>query len=164
MLSQLLTFKFWSLFLLSSVKFAFGVPAALLFYRFGFVEGFVFALGSGLFGVWFWLYVSKPLFRLIDYLVDKYRGNHPRPKKKIFTKRSRKMARLKARYGLIGISIITPIILSIPVGTIIAARIYKHDRRHVFMYLAISVIGWSVILSGINAFFHMKIVLDIPSF
>lgn len=164
MLGKILTVKFWSLFLLSSLKFAFGVPAALLYYKFSFLEGLIFGSASGFFGIYFWLYISKPLFKAIDYVITRYRGSHPRPKKRIFTPRMRRMAKLKAKYGLIGISIITPILLSIPLGTILAARIYKHDRRHVFLYLAASVVAWSVILSAINAFFHMKIVLDLPAF
>lgn len=164
MLSKILTVKFWSLFVIASLKFAFGVPVALMFYNFNFLQGLVFGLGSGIFGIWFWLYVSKALFKAIDYLKDQYRGKHPKPKKRIFTKRSRRLAKMKARYGLIGIAAITPVLLSIPVGTILAARIYKHDRRHVFMYLAASVIIWSVVFSAIHAFLHMRLAVDIPVF
>lgn len=159
MLSKILSVKFFALFFTSSVKFAFGVPAALLFYHFNFFQGVLFAFSAGIFGVWFWLYLSKFLFKAVDYLKDTYRGNHPKPKRKIFTKQSRKFARLKSKYGLVGISIITPALLSIPVGTLLAARIYKHDRRHVFLYLAASVAGWSVLFSAVITVFHASVKL-----
>jgi hypothetical protein len=164
MLSQLLTVKFWSLFILSSLKFAFGVPAALGIYNFNFAEALLFSFCAGTFGVWFWLYLSKQLFKIIDYFKGQYRGKHPKPKQKIFSKRSRKLASLKARYGLIGIAIITPVFLSIPVGTILAARIYKHDRRHVLMYLVASVAAWSLIFSSIITLLHTTLNISIPVF
>ncbi len=153
MLSKLITLKFWGLFIMASVKFAVGVPAALLFYHFNFLQGFAFSVASGLFGIYFWLYISKFMFKAIDFIKDKYQGKINKKKKRIFTPYKRKLVRLKTRYGLIGISIITPTIISIPVGTIVAARIYKHDRRHVFIYLAVSVIAWSAMFSALFTFF-----------
>ncbi|MEZ5067446.1 MAG: hypothetical protein R2847_02715 [Bacteroidia bacterium] len=39
-------------------------------------------------------------------------------KPKIFTKRNRRIITLWRKYGLFGIAFITPVILSIPIGTI----------------------------------------------
>jgi hypothetical protein len=156
MLRVILTVQFWSLFILSSFKFAVGMPSAMLLFNFTFLEGFIFGIAAGFFGIWFWLYISKPLFKAIDYMINHYRGSHPKPKKRIFTKRMRRLAKLKMKYGLIGIALITPTLISIPVGTIIAARIYKHDRRLVFLYLALSVVVWSALFSALISIFHVQ--------
>ncbi|MCI0446804.1 hypothetical protein L0152_26840, partial [bacterium] len=49
-------------------------------------------------------------------------------------------------FGLAGVAFITPCIISIPVGSIIAANLYKNKAR-VLAYLFGSLVLWSLILN-----------------
>ena len=67
-----------------------------------------------------------------------------RKEKKIVTKKNRRIIRIKQRYGLIGIALSTPFLLSIPVGTFLVVRYYRASKFK-FAYLIASNIVWSVI-------------------
>ncbi len=67
-----------------------------------------------------------------------------RKRKKVFTNKNRRIVRIKQRYGLIGIAMITPLLLSIPVGTFLMIRYYQRSRFK-FIALIASNIVWSVI-------------------
>ncbi len=65
-------------------------------------------------------------------------------KKKIFTRKNRRIIRIKQRYGLFGIAVTTPFLLSIPVGTFLVVRYYRSSKIK-FTYLIVSNLVWSVI-------------------
>lgn len=69
--------------------------------------------------------------------------------KKVFTPFRRKVIRIKKSFGLIGIAIVTPCIISIPIGSVIAARFYHHKPQTVFV-LYLSVIVWAFVLTEFN--------------
>lgn len=48
--------------------------------------------------------------------------------KKKFTKTNKFIVRLKSKFGVIGISILAPLFLSIPVGTMITAKFYGKKK------------------------------------
>ncbi|MBA2613850.1 MAG: hypothetical protein H0U95_17945 [Bacteroidetes bacterium] len=73
-------------------------------------------------------------------------------KKKIFTKTTRRMIRIKQRFGLAGIAAITPLI-SQPIGAFFAEKFFK-DKKKVVLYLSISVIIWAIGLYFILFLFH----------
>ena len=66
---------------------------------------------------------------------------------RIFTRTNRFIVRLKHGYGLQGLAALTPILLSIPIGTVIAAKYFRHDRRTLPTLLS-SVLIWAVVLSS----------------
>lgn len=68
------------------------------------------------------------------------------PPKRIFTRTNRLIVRVKRGYGLQGLAVIGPAILSIPIGSVIAAKYFRHDRRTLPALLS-SVLIWSVVLS-----------------
>jgi hypothetical protein len=59
--------------------------------------------------------------------------------------------KIRNKYGLLGIIILTPILLSIPLGTMLANRYYSTKKR-IPLYLIISVICWSFILTSFFSF------------
>jgi hypothetical protein len=67
-----------------------------------------------------------------------------RRKRKIFTKATRRIVRIKVKYGLPGIAILSPVILSIPIGAYLAAKYYG-IRPKTIMILITGQIFWSVI-------------------
>lgn len=102
----------------------------------------------------------------LDYLLKTYKkyllgkkqheiATAPIKKKPIFTKRNRMIVRLMQQYGLNGIAVLTPL-LSLPLGVFIAERInekFIQDRKKVLLYLCVSMIIWTFILTGISHLF-----------
>lgn len=72
--------------------------------------------------------------------------------KKTVTKFNRNVVRIKKRFGLIGIAVITPFV-GIPIGAYIAERFYK-DKKRVIMYLSVAAIVWAIIFYFLLYFFY----------
>ena len=68
--------------------------------------------------------------------------------RRVFTNFNRFVVRVKRGHGLQGLAALTPILLSIPIGTIIAAKYFRHDRRTLPTLLS-SVLIWAVVLSTV---------------
>ncbi len=129
-----------SVFLLSTVKFVLGsVPLALGF-GFPFLKSLLVTCSGGISGVLIFVNIS-------EYLINKIkeRGRtHKKiqPFKKKFTLKNKIIVKVKMRFGLIGIAFLTPLLLSIPIGSFIALRYFKNKNK-VQLYLFGSVFFWS---------------------
>ena len=102
----------------------------------------------------------------LDYLLKTYKKHlhnkkhhevvkAPVKKKAVFTKRNRMIVRLMQKYGLNGIAFLTPL-LSLPLGVFIAERInekFIQNRQKVLLYLCVSMVIWTFILTGISHLF-----------
>jgi hypothetical protein len=107
---------------------------------------------------WYWLKYSvfskkdhnfsQPTIDLKGNIHIKYLYNKPHKKKVIFTPRNRQIVRIWMKYGLIGIAALTPVVLSIPIGTFFATRLARH-RQKVFLYMFISILAWSLLITAI---------------
>ena len=124
---------------LSGLKFLIAIPLSTIHYDFNFLQTLLFSLSGGIIGVF-----------LFSMLSDKINILFPKKKK---TKRKRKrgvkeVITIKAarKYGVYGIAAITPILLSIPIGTIIALRLFPEKRKTVPVLMS-SVVIWAIILS-----------------
>jgi len=69
-----------------------------------------------------------------------------------FTKRNRMIIKIVKKFGMAGIVILTPILLSIPLGTFIATRYYS-SNRFLLAYLSASVLFWSLFMSSAISLF-----------
>lgn len=140
--------------LFSSVKFAMTFPIAVMQFEFGFFETILWTNVGGIVGIYFFAFLSG---KLIAWWNRNFRKKgQPAPDagsngKKTFTKRNRRIVRIKQQYGLIGIALSTPIILSIPLGTFLVVRYYRSNKTK-FFYLIVSNVIWSVIYSGFYLF------------
>ena len=129
-----------SVFLLSTVKFVLGsVPLALGF-GFPFIKSFIVTSSGGALGVF--LFVNSS-----DYLIHKWKErqsthNKITPLKKKFTSKNKLIVKVKRRFGLIGIAFLTPLLLSIPIGSFLAVRYFKNKTK-VQLYLICSVVFWA---------------------
>ncbi|MBE2246407.1 MAG: hypothetical protein IAE67_04065 [Candidatus Competibacteraceae bacterium] len=133
--------------LLASVKFAIATPFYILENKLGFGEALLFGISSGAFGILTFMFLSTALLKAWEWLMKKLGfRKHPKPKK-IFTKKNRMLVRMKNKYGLPGIALLSPIIISIPVGTFLAVR-YFRNKKKVFAFLLGGVIFWSLIFSS----------------
>ncbi|MFN4122884.1 MAG: hypothetical protein ACK4GL_06225 [Flavobacteriales bacterium] len=145
--------QFASLFLLTCFKFAFGVPAAYLSFGFNFWETLLFAFFGGSTGIIINLYLSRVLFSFWFWFKQRALVWQPKPKsvlekKKIFSRRSRLFVKILRQYGLPGLSLITPPIISIPAGCIIATRLYGKSPK-VLGYMLLSVVFWSFTFAAV---------------
>ncbi|MBK7029037.1 MAG: hypothetical protein IPH45_07430 [Bacteroidales bacterium] len=163
--------KLLIVFALSSVKFLLAPPLS-----FGMGLNFVQTLAStsagGIMGVFLFFYLSRSIIRLYDTYCRKYvhevthsvagrlnvlhlaERHFPlhRKRKKVFTFTNRLIVRIRRKYGFIGIIILTPVLLSIPVGTFLAARFYP-KKQYIVLYLSASVVFWSLLMSSAIAIF-----------
>jgi len=74
--------------------------------------------------------------------------------RKVFTRRNRWIIRIKHGGGLKGLAVLTPLVLTIPVGSIIAARYFRHDRRTLPALLSSVVIQAMAVSVFWNAVFN----------
>jgi len=144
--------------LLASVKFAMTFPLVIMEFKFSFFETILWMNVGGILGIYFFAYLSAGLNRWIQGLISqrkKKRGivEKPKKKKKVFTKRNRRIILIKQRYGLIGIALTTPLLLSIPIGVFLAVRYYPRSRIK-FTYLIGSNIIWSFIYTSFYMFWN----------
>jgi hypothetical protein len=174
--------------LLSSVKFVAGPPFAYYDqqYEFTFFETVFYCVLGGMLGVVAFSFFSKPLFTGWHWLVAKFKKRKIKeepfsplvvdvdekievhyeyvekqnPQKKLFTKRNRNIVKVWKKYGLYGIAFLTPVILSIPIGTIIANSLVS-NRKKVILYMFVSLVFWSILMTSLFEAFHAASVKDL---
>lgn len=130
----------------SSVKFAMTFPLVIMQFEFSFVETILWTNVGGIIGIYFFAFLSDKVIAWWNRTFRKKRMELKSrgEKKKIFTKKNRRIVRIKQRYGLFGIALSTPFLLSIPVGTFLVIRYYRSSRVK-FAYLIGANLIWSVI-------------------
>ncbi|PCJ24911.1 MAG: hypothetical protein COA97_08815 [Flavobacteriales bacterium] len=129
--------EFAGLLLLASTKFAVAVGVLLLpSTNYSYIEIVMTLILGGFSGVSFFYYFSNWANNLINRLFQK---------KKVFSKTTRRFIKFKNKYGLIGISFISPIIISLPVGSFLASRFFSKKKYTLFIML-VGVVFWSLIL------------------
>ncbi len=137
--------EFWKFFtVFVTCAFAFGkagIPTAVAVFKFNFFKVMLTSWAGGITGNIFFTYLSAAIIRSIHNFRVKRNLIH---RKRIFTRFNRRIIRIKQRFGLSGIALITPVI-GTPVGAFIAERFYRNKRR-VIIYLSLSVIFWSLLL------------------
>jgi len=137
--------------ILSATKFL-TAPITSLNIGFGYIETLLITTTGGLIGVFFFFYLSSVIMLMISKISARTNKNKPVKHKKKFTWKNKMIIHIKREYGLIGLAALTPIVLSIPLGTFLAAR-YFPDKKKVIGYLSASVIVWSVIVSSVVIIF-----------
>ncbi len=131
---------------MSGLKFITGPVMAIETYEFGFWLSFILCSIGGVAGVFLFVTLSERILKLFRRLF--VRDQRVR---KVFTWKNKLIVRTVRRFGLTGLAFITPLLLSIPLGSFLAVR-YFHNRKQILTYYSISVIGWSGCLSAILYF------------
>jgi hypothetical protein len=153
-LPEILTVVAWGT-LKMLVAASFGVG-----FGFTFLQNFLWTSLGGCIGV-------LVFYRLSDWLVERARLQWVRRRaeallkggvklKPIFTKRNRWIIRIKHVSGYLGVAALTPLVLTIPVGSILAARFFHHDRRTIpalLMSVVLQALGVSAVLTGVASQF-----------
>lgn len=145
--------KYLLIFLLCMVKFVVAVPSGFATLDLPFIPFVLFTTAGGISGVLAFSFFSNYIFRAWDFIISSlgFKVIQTKPKRR-FTKASRIYTKIIKNYGLIGVALITPTIISIPVGTVLAIKLFP-DKRKVIFTLSISVFLWSIILSSLLFFF-----------
>ena len=130
--------KYITVFFLSGLKFIFG-PTLGVAYDLPLIV--IILLTSG--GMMTTIYLFTFFGDRIRNLAMKFRKNP-----KTFTKRNRRFVRIWRKFGLEGVCLLTPLILT-PVGGGLLANLLGTNKKKLIKWMWISALGWSTILSSI---------------
>lgn len=136
---------------MSMVKFFFS-PMLAHQLGYSFLETLLFTSTGGCLGtlVFYrlsgWLMRRSRLRRLHREIAEMH-GGAPVRGRRVFTRTNRFIVRVKRGHGMHGLAMIAPPLISIPIGSILAAKYFHHDRRTLPTLLS-SVVIWSVVLTA----------------
>ncbi|MBL0310883.1 MAG: hypothetical protein IPP77_14800 [Bacteroidetes bacterium] len=136
-----------AIFFGSIVKFSMGTFAAIAA-NLG-ISGSLANVMGGIIGIVLFTYLGG---FLQDYVVQKY----PERFGKKFTATNRFLVRVKRRFGLNGIAVLTPIALSIPVGVMFALT-FTHDKKKILVSMIVSLLFWAAVLFLPYFLFHINV-------
>jgi len=133
--------KLAGLLLLSAIKF-FLAPTASILAGFGFWETIVITIIGGFIGYFafysFGTYIQAAIQKLI------------RKKRKLrINKRNRLIVKVKSKYGLVGLALLSPCLFSIPLGALLASIYFRKDRK-TSLYFLCSIVIWSFVLTFLS--------------
>ena len=124
-------------------KFAATFPLAIYAMKMSFTETLLFTNIGGIIGAVVFVFFS-------DLLIKAYKNFWPeklkfkKNKKVVFTKRNRRLVKIKVKYGLYGIVILSPLLLSIPVGAFLTVKYYGTHKSNI-LWLIAGQIFWSLV-------------------
>lgn len=127
------------LILVASTKFAL-TPLVSLPMQISRTELFITMLLGGLMGYFVFFYFS-------EYLINRFAAFRLKRKsreRRVFSKKNRMIIGVVRKRGLVLLALITPILLSIPVGAFLAAR-YFTNKTKINIVMISSILMWSVI-------------------
>jgi uncharacterized membrane protein len=136
--------KYLTVLLSSTIKFV-GGPIAGLATGLSYVETALFtALG---------MMTTVLVFTLLGNSLRQFLQRTIWKNKKRFTRRNRRFVYIWKRWGLLGVSFLTPLILT-PVGGALLANIFGGPKKQIIMYMMVSAFFWGFAISGI--FFSLR--------
>ena len=148
-----------SVFLVASIKYFWATPYSfglrlnewetILIIEAGGILGFLFFyyffgfLFKELKLIWPKVYHFTPiLFKVrFEIWLNSRRSNRINARK--FTKRNKMIVRMRKRYGMWWLVILSPIMLSIPVGALLGNKYFKHNH-HFIPYMLLSIFIWGI--------------------
>jgi hypothetical protein len=135
--------EIWIVILSSTWKFAATFPVAVYVFKMTFLQTIFYTNIGGLLGIIASAILSKGLIKIyISFWPDKLKRKIKNGKK--FSRRNRLLVNLKKKYGLLGIAFLTPVLLSIPLGTFLVAKYYGQSKKS-YGYLLFSQLIWSFV-------------------
>ena len=148
--------------LIAGVKFAIA-PFEAERYGFSFWNAFAITTTGGIIGIIIFSLVGEVIAfgwkKIISFFRKRFRQKEK--EKKTFTRMRKFIIRTKMNFGLLGLVITTPPILSIPIGTFMIHRFYRKKYKNIF-FLAISIIAWSFIFNGVAQYLKLSQYIHLP--
>lgn len=105
---------------------------------------------GGIIGIVLFTYLGS---YMQEFLVRKF----PKRFGRRFTSSNRFLVRIKQRFGLGGIAVLTPIVLSIPVGVLFALAL-THDKKKILISMLMSMFFWATVLFLPYFLFNINVV------
>ena len=146
-------FGVYSLFFLgSTIKFLFtpfaGPKSQLTFWEtyLSCVAGAIFSAAIFYFASEFFL--KRAHKKKLELIRLAQLNNIPMVHKKKFTRTNKFIVRIKTRLGIYGISLFAPLILSVPLGSIVAAKFYGKEKK-TFPLIVLGMIINGLIITGL---------------
>jgi hypothetical protein len=134
-----------------SWKFAATFPVAVYVMKMSFAETLIYTNIGGILGALISFFFSGLLLTLWRKYWPKNLKSGGKPKK-VFSKRNRWFITLKQKYGLPGIVVFSPVLLSIPLGTFLMVKYYGMKKMNL-VWLIAGQIFWS----GVYTVFYTQI-------
>lgn len=128
------------------------MPAIVIYFRFDFFYSFLFAVGSGFAGSFIYTYFSYYLLEGWKKLKQKWRKQPQR----IFTPKNRNIIKIKNKFGLTGIALLSPVLLSIPLGAFLGEKFFRNKQK-VILYLNAAILFWFMVLYVLMKFFYIQL-------
>jgi type IV secretory pathway VirB3-like protein len=130
-----------------------GLPTAMFAFHFSFTKILLISLTSSIFSSVVSVYLSKELIMLYEYVMRKI---YPNRQKRRMTKINRLLVKIKQYFGVVGVSVISPLVLSIPFGTFIAISFFGYKNRvKTIVLMSLSAVVWTIILYFIYNKFYV---------
>ena len=149
--------KIVSVFLIASVKYFWATPYSfglrlnewetIFFMEAGGILGFLFYyyffgfLFKELKLLWPIVYNFTPVLFKVRFEMWLIRLRLKKTNARKFTKRNKIIVIMRQRYGMWGLVILSPVILSIPVGAFLGNKYFKHNH-HYIPYMILSIVIW----------------------
>ena len=122
-----------------------GLPTEIFAFHFSFLKVLLIGVSAGLFGSAISVFLSEELILLSEYIMKKFFPN--RKKKRKITRINRFLIKAKKYFGITGVAVISPLILSIPFGTFLAIRFFGYKNRNkTILLMTASSAFWTIIL------------------
>ena len=127
----------------STWKFAATFPLAIYAMKMSFKETLLYTNVGGIIGAVVFVFFS-------DFLIKAFNNYWPeslkikRKTRAVFTKRNRLLVKIKSKYGLYGIVILSPVLLSIPLGSFLTVKYYGTQKANIIWLIA-GQIFWSLV-------------------
>jgi len=151
--------KIIQVFLLATVKYILTFPFALLI-GLNFEQTIISVTLGGLVGFFFFYHFSGFAIRQFHHVKTflrkimpaiihfKYRELKEWRKQitgeRVFSRKNRFIARFRAKFGLPGIVILSPVILSIPIGAFLLNKYYS-KHKFAMSYMVLSILSWTAV-------------------
>ena len=136
--------EFIGFVLLSAIKFFFFYPAFIVMNDYNFWQSMAFGLSAGFVGSVTFIFAGDLLFRFIDKLKPSTNQNTSTNKKLSFRRR-RFLVKLRNVYGLPGIAMLSPVLITIPIGCLLAIKYYR-NKTLVLLYFMAAIAFWSAVI------------------
>jgi len=128
--------EYFSVYALSGLKFIFG-PTLGLAYDLPLIATILLTAFGMMSTVYLFTFFGEP----IRALVMKFRRRD-----KVFTKRSRQFVKIWKKYGLKGVCVLTPLVLTPPGGAILV-NILERNKKAILKWMWISALFWSAVIT-----------------
>ena len=81
----------------------------------------------------------------------KNKRNEKRKGRKKFTRRNKRMVRIRRDWGMWGLIVSSPSLLSIPIGAVLLRKYYGHRKRTI-PYMLLYLVVWGLVLNSVYWF------------